>query len=395
MTRLTENMMQAENTAIAGMQRCTLKTEIVFGPSAFDRLQAFRGQRVCFVTDAFMVKSGAVAKVQSRLPDCEIAVFDEVVSDPTLDVIAKGVRSLAAFRPDVVIALGGGSPIDAAKAIVATLRDVSASCRIILVAIPTTSGTGSEVTAFSVITEAERGIKHTLRSEQITPDIALLAPQLVLTVPPHVTADTGMDVITHAIEACVAPGASALTDAFAEKALKLAFRNLPAAFSDGQNLPARSAMHYASCMAGMAFNASGLGLNHGLAHAIGARMHIAHGRINALLLPLVIEYNAGTLDGVAAPNPVATRYAELARELEIESPSVRAGVKNLARAVTRLNGQIGIPATVRALGADMAEYVRHETEMVESALSDASTASNPRKPTRQDIVQLIRLVAGR
>jgi len=388
-------MMQAASTTISGMQKCTLKTEIVFGPSAFDRLQGFRGQRVSFITDAFMVQSGTVAKIQARLPECEITVFDEVVSDPTLEVVAKGARALADFRPDVVIALGGGSPIDAAKAIVATLRDLSPSRRITLVAIPTTSGTGSEVTAFSVITEAGRGIKHTLRSEQITPDVALLDPQLVLTVPSRVTADTGMDVITHAIEACVSTGASVLTDAFAEKALKLAFRNLPDAVADGQNLYARASMHYASCMAGMAFNASGLGLNHGLAHAIGARMHIPHGRINAVLLPLVIEYNAGTLDGFAQCEPVATRYAELARELEIEGPTVRSGVKNLARAVTRLNGQIGIPQTVCALGVDMAEYVRHEKEMVESALADASTATNPRKPTPEEVTKLIRLVAGR
>ena len=376
-----------------GMQKCTLRTEIVFGPAAFDRLEAYRGKRVCFMTDAFMVESGTVARIRSCLPECEISVFDEVVSDPTVDIVAKGVRVLASFRPEVVIALGGGSPIDAAKAVVATLRDLYPMAPITLVAIPTTSGTGSEVTAFSVITDAGSGVKHALRSDRITPDVALLDPRLVQTVPPRVTADTGMDVITHAIEACVSEGASALTDAFAEKALKLAFRNLPVAFSDGQNLSARAAMHYASCMAGMAFNAAGLGLNHGLAHAIGGRMHIPHGRINAIFLPLVIEYNAGTLAGFSPWEESVSRYAELATELGIEGSTARSAVRNLARALARLNSRIGIPSSVKALGVDMSEFVRGEAGMVEAALADTCTATNPRKPSREDVVKLIRLAA--
>lgn len=380
--------------AMTGIQRCFLKTEIVFGPHVLDRLEAFRGQRVGIITDAFMVESGAVDRIRAKLPECAVAVFGEAVPEPSLEGIAKGARFMAAFRPEMVIALGGGSSIDAAKAIVATLREMDLSRRITMVAVPTTSGTGSEVTAYAVISDPERGVKHPLCSEQIIPDMALLDPELVRTVPPHVTADTGMDVITHGLEAYVSNAATDFSDAFAEKALSLAFANLPAAFADGDDLAARAAMHHASCMAGMAFNASGLGLNHGLAHAIGGRLHIPHGRINAMLLPLVVEYNAGTLGALAPCLPAANRYAEVARRLGLEGATVRAGVKNLARALTRLNERLGIPPTLRALGVDMGAYVRYGQELVQTALADTCTTTNPRKPDSKDVAELIRAVAG-
>ncbi|MDR3438617.1 1-propanol dehydrogenase PduQ [Telmatospirillum sp.] len=379
---------------MTGMQRFFLKTEVVFGDCALDRLGAFRGQRVGIITDAFMANSGVVDLIRSKLPECEVAVCGEAMPEPPLDEIVKGTRFMAAFRPDVIIGLGGGSSIDAAKAILATLREMDTSRRITMVAVPTTSGTGSEVTAYAVISEPDRGIKHPLCSDEIIPDVALLDPELVRTVPAKVTADTGMDVITHALEAHVSKGASVFSDAFAEKALCLAFENLPVAFVDGDNLAARQAMHHASCMAGMAFNSSGLGLNHGLAHAIGGRLHISHGRINAMLLPLVVEYNAGTCGDFATPLPAAKRYAEMARRLGLESPSVRAGVKTLARALAGLNGRLGIPPTLRALGVDMDEYARSEQDLVQTTLADSCTATNPRQPAPEDVMKLIRAVAG-
>mgnify|MGYP000303690704 CR=1 FL=1 len=376
------------------MQRFFLKTEIVFGTRVLDRLEDYRGRRVGIITDDFMVKSGMVDRLRGKLPGEALHVFGEVVPEPPIDLVRKGVRSMAGFGAEVIIALGGGSPIDAAKAILATLRELDTSRHIPLVAIPTTSGTGSEVTEYAVISEPERGLKHPLRSKEIIPDVALLDPELVRSAPPKITADTGMDVITHALEAYVSLGATDFSDAFAEKALALAFTNLPAAFADGGDLAARGGMHHASCMAGMAFNAAGLGLNHGMAHAIGGRMHLPHGRLNAMLLPLIIEYNAGTAGGPAALRPAVYRYAEIARLLGLGESSPWASVTALAQALRDMNQQFGIPSTLRAAGVDMDELGRCADDMVQTALADTCTASNPRKPAPAEVAALLRAVAG-
>lgn len=375
-------------------QRFFLKTEILFGDDPYAGLEFLRGRRVGIVTDAFMVGSGMVDRLRAKLPPCEVAVFAEVVPEPPLDGVASGARFLADFRPDAVLAFGGGSAIDAAKAMLAALREIDGGRPVPLIAVPTTSGTGSEVTCYAVISEPERGIKHPLRSPDMVPDLALLDPALVLSVPAKITADTGMDVITHALEAYVSTGATDFSDAFAEKALSLAFATLPVAVQDGSDRQARAALHNASCMAGLAFNAAGLGLNHGLAHAIGGRFHVPHGRINAMLLPLVVEYNAGTLDGAGSCLPAAGRYAEIARRVGLEAPTVRAGVKALARTLARMNERFGIPATLRSLGIDMDDYARSRDRLAEAALADACTASNPRRPTAGDVAALIRAVGG-
>lgn len=379
---------------MTALQRFYLKTEIVLGPSMLDRLEAFTGQRVGVITDAFMVQSGVADRILAKLPGCETRLFGEAVPEPPLATISQGVRFFADFHPDAIVALGGGSSIDAAKAIVAGLRELDGERTIVMIAVPTTSGTGSEVTSYAVISEPERGIKHPLRSDQIVPDIALLDPDLVLTVPPKITADTGMDVITHAVEAYVAVGATDFSDAFAEKSLCLAFTHLPTVFADGSDRAARAAMHNASCMAGMAFNAAGLGLNHGMAHAIGGKLHIPHGRINAMLLPWVIEFNAGLFGPSANVRPEAGRYADLAHRIGLDAGSPRGGAKALARAVARLNDRLGIPATLRAHGADMSEYAKSTEELVGNVLADACTASNPRIPTPDDVAALLRAVGG-
>lgn len=384
--------MQSGSAAVEAASQFSLKTEIVFGAAPLARLRQFRGSRVGIVTDAFMLKSGAVERIRAELPDCLVEVFGEIVPEPPIDVVVKGAALLAAFKPDVVVALGGGSPIDAAKAVTAILREIDASRRIVLVAVPTSSGTGSEVTAYAVISDPGQGRKLPLRSAGIVPDMAVLDPDLVKTAPPSVTADTGMDVLTHALEAYVSLGANDFTDAFAEKAVALAFRALPQAFADGADMAARTAMHNASCMAGLAFNGAGLGMNHSLAHAIGARLHIPHGRINAMLLPLVVAFNAATPDGgvsVAAP-----RYAALARSLGLEAATIRAGVKALARALARLNARIGIPASLAAHGIDRETVREAEPDLVRATLADGFLATNPRQPTPGEVAGLIRAVAG-
>lgn len=372
---------------MSAVQRFSLKTEIVFGPSILDRLGAFRGQRVGIITDAFMAKSGAVERIRAKLPECQVQVFSEVVPEPPMALIVKGALAMAGFGPQVIVALGGGSSIDAAKAIMVTLREMAPGAALTLVAVPTTSGTGSEVTSYAVITDPDKGLKYPLRSEEIVPDVALLDAELVRTVPAAITADTGLDVITHALEALVSREATDFSDAFAEKALDLSFANLPKAFANGDDMAARAAMHNASCMAGMAFNASGLGLCHGMAHAFGGRLHISHGRMNAMLLPLVIDYNA-------ADPRAAARYADVAKRIGCGGPTAQAAAQGLARYISHLNDSLGIPATLRAMGKEGAAGSDVRQAMVEGALADSCTASNPRRPRPEDVAQLIRVLAG-
>ncbi|RAP42964.1 alcohol dehydrogenase [Rhodovulum viride] len=363
------------------------RTEIVFGPGLLDRLHAYRGQKVGIVTDAFMAQSGALDRVKASLKGCDVLVFDEAIPEPPLDTVSRGARLLADFGPDVILALGGGSPIDAGKAILAIVRQMSEGRYIPFVAIPTTSGTGSEVTSFAVISDPANGRKFPLISEELVPDVALLDPEFVRTAPPKVTADTGMDVITHAIEAVVATGANHFTDAFAEKALALAFASLPRCFANGDDIEARDAMHQASCLAGLAFSAAGLGINHSLAHALGGRLHVVHGRVNAVLMPLVIAWNAEEPEA-------AERYARIARLIGLDVPSTRAGVGTLIHAIQGLNARFGIPSSLRGLGTDMEEFSHARSQIAAAALADACTTSNPRKPSQADLDALLMQVGG-
>ncbi|WP_319774418.1 1-propanol dehydrogenase PduQ [Breoghania sp.] len=363
------------------------RTEVVFGPSLLERLHAYRGQKVAIVTDAFMAKSGPLDRVKSFLPDCEILVFDEAIPEPPVDTVSRGASLLRDFCPDVVIALGGGSPIDAAKAILAVVRESIMGRKIPFVAIPTTSGTGSEVTSFAVISDPANGRKFPLISDELVPDVALLDPEFVRTAPPRITADTGMDVITHAIEAVVARGATHFTDAFAEKSLELAFEYLPRAYETGDDMEARDAMHQSSCLAGLAFTGAGLGINHSLAHALGGCLHVVHGRVNAVLMPVVIAWNAEDPE-------TAKRYARIARRVGLDVPSTRAGVRTLIRAIETFNHRFGIPTTLRGMGVDMAEFGRIRSEIAAAALADACTAGNPRKPSQSELESLLARIGG-
>lgn len=370
------------------------RTEIVFGEGLLDRLQAYRGQRVGIVTDDFMAKSGPLDRVLSHLDGCEVKVFAEAIPEPPIATVTKGAGIFAEFRPDVVIALGGGSPIDAAKAIVAVVRSTDASRTIRFVAIPTTSGTGSEVTAFAIISDPDKGRKFPLISPEMVPDVAILDPEFVRTAPPKVTADTGMDVITHALEAVVANGRSHFTDAFAEKSLELAFANLPKAYADGNNMAARDAMHQASCLAGLAFSEAGLGINHGLAHAIGGRMHLVHGRINAVLLPHVIAFNAGLEDDAPGCRETLSIYARIATRIGLDVPSPRAGVLALIRAIQSLNARFSIAPTLSGLGMDVEDFRWAIPEIATAALADACTTGNPRRPTLAELEMLLGRAGG-
>lgn len=350
---------------------------IHYGDNALLSLSQLNLQKVAIVTDDFMLSSGKVSQLIAALPQAVVALFSEVKADPDTAVMRAGAEKFKAFQPDAIVALGGGSSLDAAKGIRATLQEYDPARQIKLIAIPTTSGSGSEVTAYAVISDPDSGGKHPLVSSALLPDITLLDARLVLSVPQSVTADTGMDVLTHAIEALVSTGANDFSDALAEKAIALTARYLPQAYSEPDNLCARTHMHHASCLAGIAFNSAGLGLVHGMAHAVGGMLHLPHGRINAMLLPLVIEFNGEQAETQA-------RYQLCARLMNAD---------NLAQAVRALNRRFGIPATLKELGTDLTQLAALRQPLIRAALADGCTASNPRRASAQDIDNLLTRLA--
>ena len=374
------------------MQEFSFSTRIFFGEGALERLRRVEDKRVLIVTDRFMAQLGVADKVASYLTRCTASVFDGVVPDPPIEVVTAGVEAFRACQAQAVIAVGGGSTIDAAKAIRAVAKqalDVDTD-KMECFAVPTTSGTGSEVTDYAVITDKARGVKYPLNSQALRPMVAILDPELTVSAPPAVTADAGMDVLTHALEAYVSTGYNDFSDAMCGKAVSLVFRFLPLAVADGADLLAREKMHNASCMAGLAFNSAGLGLNHGMAHAIGGKLHIAHGRINAILLPKILAFNADLTTVHKGEYCVAARkYQRMAKVLDLPAPNVRLGVTNLIREVERLNRKIKIPATLKEQGVDLSKVKELRGELVDAALADATTATNPRPVEAAQVEKLL------
>ena len=276
------------------MKSFDIKTKIYFGDNALDRLADLPYKKALIITDPFVVKSGMLQMITYRLNDgyTEFDVFSDVVPDPPIEKISLGVKAMLDYDPDVVIAIGGGSAIDSAKSIREFATRASQK-EVALIAVPTTSGTGSEVTSFAVVSDPANDIKYPLVSDSMLPTEAILDADLVKSVPANITADTGMDVLTHAIEAYVSINNNEFSAALAEKSIEICGTFLLRSYLDNNDTHARKKMHVASCLAGLAFNSASLGLNHGIAHAIGAKFHIPHGRANAMLLPHVIEYNSG------------------------------------------------------------------------------------------------------
>ena len=380
------------------MKEFSFSTRIFFGEGALERLRKVEDKRVMIVTDRFMANMGVPDKVAGYLTRCQVSVFDGVVPDPPIEVVAAGVQALQESGAEAMIAVGGGSTIDAAKAIRAVAKETLHidTDRWECFAVPTTSGTGSEVTEYAVITDRAKGIKYPLESKALRPPVAILDPQLTVSAPASVTADAGMDVLTHAIEAYVSKGANDFSDALCEKAVSLVFRFLPLAFQDGTDLLAREKMHNASCMAGLAFNSAGLGLTHGMAHAVGGKLHIPHGRINAMLLPHIIQFNAN-LAGVRGGEYAlaAKKYQRLAKTLDLPAPSVRLGVSNLLREVEHLNRVLKIPATLKEWGGDLEQVKQLWDERVSAALADVTTSTNPRPATAENVSAILQRLMGK
>lgn len=377
------------------MKRFKIKTEVCFSENALDILKTFKDQKAVIITDDFMYNSGVTDVIEKKLSNCtSVAVFSDVIPDPPMDLIIKGVEFLVEQDCELVIALGGGSSIDAAKAVVYIAQKMDPDKKYYFIAIPTTSGTGSEVTQFAVITDSNTGTKYPLVDEALTPDMAILDPELVKTAPPFITADTGMDVITHAIEAYVSELASDCSDCLAEKACELAFEYLPRCYRNGYDIRARDKMHRASCLAGMAFNSVNLGLNHGIAHALGAIFHIPHGRANALILPHVIEFNADMARDMAKHSTkIAEKYQKMARVVGLPAPTPKVGVQNLIDEITRLLKYMDRPLCITDCGVTLEEFEAQRGEIIARALKDACTVANPRPVEADDISKILDKIA--
>jgi len=376
--------------------------------------------RAFIVTDPVMIKLGYVKKVlyylRKRKIYCHSEIFSEVEPDPSVETIMRGVEEMRKFEPDVIIALGGGSAIDAAKGMWLFYENPDTSfdglklkfldirkrafqypnlgVKTKLVAIPTTSGTGSEVTSFSVITDKEKGnIKYPLADYELTPDVAIIDPQFVMTMPKDITADTGMDVLTHAIEAYVSVLASDFTNGLAMKAIELVFKYLPRSYNDPTDSVAREKMHNASCIAGMAFTNAFLGINHSLAHKLGGEFNIPHGRANAILLPHVIRYNA------QKPTKFATfpkygkyvadyRYAQISRFLNFGGKTQEEQIESLIEAIKELMKKLNMPTTIADCGINEAEFLAKLSDLAERAFEDQCTTANPRYPLVDELVEI-------
>ncbi len=402
------------------MQWLKLPPKIFFEKYSTQYLQKLPNvNKVFIVTDRAMVDLGYVEVVKSHLyarsTPVNIEVFCDVEPDPSDVTVAIGAKKMSAFKPDTIIAFGGGSAMDAAKAMwlyyeypettlfgpkqkfmdirKRTYRFPKLGREAQFVAIPTTSGTGSEVTPFAVITDKENNVKYPLADYELTPDIAIIDPQFTETIPASITADTGLDVLTHAIEAYVSVLANDYTDGLAMKAIELVFKHLPTAYKDGRNEVAREKMHNASALAGMAFANAFLGINHSMAHKLGAEFHVPHGRANAIILPHVIRYNASKPTKFTAFPKYKyfiadEKYAQIAKMLGLKASTTQEGVNSLIDAINKLAKELDIKMSIKEQGIDEKAFMDKVAYLADRAFEDQCTTANPRMPLVKELEQL-------
>ena len=371
--------------------------EIVFGQDALDHLRHVSGHKAFIVTDGIMLQLGVVQQVQEKLAAAGLAtaVFSEVEAEPGLETIQRGAVAMTAYQPDWVVGLGGGSAIDAAKAMwilyenpevnilaVTPLAPLNLRRKAKMIAISTTSGTGSEVTWGIVLTDPVEQRKVAVGSPENLPDIAIVDPALTLSMSPRLTADTGMDALTHAIEGYTSTWHNDFSDGLCLKAIQLIFDYLPQAVAGGDNEAAREKMHQAAAIAGLGFINSMCSLAHALGHSLGGIYHIPHGRAVGLFLPYTIQYNA-----LGHERP--TRYQDIAAFLRLPAGTVQQGAASLAQAIHDLATQIGQPLSIRqALNISLADLENNLEKLVERAESDAQIITASRSPSAADIRQL-------
>ena len=404
------------------MQWFKIPSKIYFERNSIEYLHQMKEmKKVLIVTDRSMVDLGYVNRVTDQLklrtPEVPYQLFCDVEPDPSIQTVLKGVQLMRSFEPDTIIALGGGSAMDAAKGMwlfyehpEVNFNDLKQKFMDIrkrafkypelgkkakLVCIPTTSGTGSEVTPFAVISDKVEHKKYPLADYSLTPTVAIIDPALTMTLPRVITADTGMDVLTHAVEAFVSTLANDYTDGLAIQAIKMVFKYLPRAVANGANDPeAREKMHNASAIAGMAFANAFLGMNHSMAHKIGAEFHVPHGRANAILLPYTVRYN-GTKPQKLSTWPkynyyqADEKYAELSRLLGFPASTIEEGVESFAKACGELAKSIGIKMNFKSQGLSEEAYLANVEKLAYLAYEDQCSPANPRVPMVEDMKQIL------
>lgn len=369
------------------MELFQVKPRIYYGKNSLKSLKELKVKRVFIVTDDNMVKLKVVNNVTDILDqmDVEIKIFSNIKPDPTDEEIIEGMIELNKFDPDCIIAIGGGSPIDACKGIIFFTNKIKRAMneevkKPEFIVIPTTSGTGSEVTTYSVITS--KGRKIAISDEEMLPNIAILDPEFIRTLPPQIIADTGMDVLTHAIEAYVSQKANMFTDSLALGAIKTVFGDLVKNYENPELEAERISMQLASCMAGIAFSNSSLGINHSIAHAIGGKYHVSHGRANAVIMPKVILFNSKVQSAAKA-------YDEIAKALEFNVKNEGDGAVMLAKAVDLRKSKMGIPMNLGDLKISKDQYFNDLEDIIDLVYKDIATEYNPRKFNRKEIKELL------
>ena len=359
------------------MEEFQLNTKIVSGPGAIGVLGQEKARRVFLVTDPFFVKNGMADRVVRAAGAESWEIFDGVQPDPSVELAARGTARLKAFGPDLLIALGGGSAMDCAKAM-AYFSGTDAP----LAAIPTTSGSGSEVTDFAILTHNK--VKHPLVDKRLRPDAAILDSDLLQELPKGLIAETGFDALSHAVEAYVAKNAGAMTDLYAREAFSSAFAALPASYAGRREV--RLKVHLAATMAGMAFTQAGLGLCHAMAHSLGGMFHVPHGRLNAILLPSVITCNA---------HAAGKKYAELARAAGMGGSADTIALRNLKNGLIRLRRELNLPETLAQAGVDPRAVWRNAGEIVKATLADPCCQTNPMAVEDFLVRRILEEVTGR
>lgn len=352
-------------------------TRIFSGAGSLSVLSELHIQRLLIVTDPYFSENGAAAQIARTSGAGETEIFDKVAPDPSVVLVAEGTKMVQSFQPDTLLALGGGSAMDCAKAM-AYFSGLSPR----LIAVPTTSGSGSEVTDFAILTHD--GVKHPLVDRQLQPQIAILDSDLLQSLPPKLIADTGFDLISHALEAWVARDASPFTGSLAADALETAFASLLKSYHGDPD--ARLPMHIASTMAGISFSSAGLGICHAISHALGGEFHTPHGRLNAVLLPSVLDVNG---------EKALARYAALSRRLGLSAGADAMALRALKNALTRLRRELNLPETLAEAGIPPARLREKLEVIVSSALADPCCATNPVQPEAHHIRHILHEVMGR
>ncbi len=350
-------------------------TRIISGTGALEAVAQMGARRMLVVTDPFFAQNGTAQRVAGM--GKEYRIFDRVAPDPDLELVAAGTAAAMEFGPDLVVALGGGSAIDCAKAIL-YFSAVEAK----LVAVPTTSGSGSEVTDFAIVTHG--GVKHPLIDGGLRPWAAILDDELLRDLPRSVIADSGFDVLSHAVEALGAKNSGAITDALARDAFCTAFAALPESFGGRQGV--RLGLHTAATMAGMAFSQAGLGLCHAVSHVLGGLYHLPHGRLNAMVLPAVLEINAGA---------AGEKYAQLARAAGLGGSAQAVAVRNLKNALIRLRRHLEMPETLSQAGVEPRQVWQDRQKIIEAVQADPCCDTNPVPVTAEEVREVLEAVTGR